>query len=256
VTEHILFTDGNPKTLHEFVSKDFEKGLPEAAAQLIFAQLMHAVACAHDHKILHQDINTSNILLQQQILPDGSAPRWIAKLCDFGSSKDCAATFPRTFRSTAPNFTAPEVLQSLDDARRGQQLRIVNTGAIDVWSCGVVLLTMLVGAAPFQEVTKTLTKQLMRSLAQGPGLVQSLVSVADELRSDSKISEACHALLLRIFTPDPELRPDARVLISDPWVQAARYEPKARARGAQAAAECARRRVRGQLCQDTKCAVC
>jgi serine/threonine protein kinase len=220
VTEHVLWMDWQPKTLHAWLTGEHPSGVSEGEAQGIFAQLLCAVVHAHSHSILHRDINPNNVLLQLQ-----GGTRSVVKLCDFGSSKECVHTMPRTFRSTAPNFTAPEVLRARHMAAARQPFTITNKGAIDVWALGVILLTLLQGSAPFSASTKELSLDMSDSLERHKTLVPVMHRVLASPAVAGKISDACRALLLRIFVDDPEARPSAAALANDPWVQAAGYVP-------------------------------
>jgi serine/threonine protein kinase len=212
--------DWAPKTLHAWLTSEHPSGVSEAEAQGIFAQLLSAVAHSHSNSILHRDINPNNVLLQLQ---GGTRP--IVKLCDFGSSKECAHSMPRSFRSTAPNFVAPEVLRARHMAAKSQSFIIGNKGAIDVWALGVILLTLLQGSAPFSASTKELALDMSDSLERHKTLVPVMHRVLASPAVAGKISDACRALLLRIFVDDPEARPSAAMLAADPWVVAAGYVP-------------------------------
>jgi serine/threonine-protein kinase SRK2 len=78
--------------------------------------------------VCHRDLKLENTLL------DGSpAPR--VKICDFGYSKSVLDSQPKSTVGT-PAYIAPEVLQRA----------AYNGHGADVWSCGVTLYVMLVGA--------------------------------------------------------------------------------------------------------------
>ncbi|KAL8527643.1 hypothetical protein ACS0TY_005478 [Phlomoides rotata] len=85
-------------------------------------------------QICHRDLKLENTLL------DGSpAPR--LKICDFGYSKSSLLhSRPKSTVGT-PAYIAPEVL-----SRREYDGKLA-----DVWSCGVTLYVMLVGAYPFED---------------------------------------------------------------------------------------------------------
>ncbi|KAK9165280.1 hypothetical protein Scep_000471 [Stephania cephalantha] len=87
-----------------------------------------------DEQVCHRDLKLENTLL------DGSpAPR--LKICDFGYSKSLLLHSQPKSTVGTPAYIAPEVL-----ARREYDGKIA-----DVWSCGVTLFVMLVGAYPFED---------------------------------------------------------------------------------------------------------
>jgi serine/threonine-protein kinase SRK2 len=85
-------------------------------------------------QVCHRDLKLENTLL------DGStAPR--LKICDFGYSKSSVLHSQPKSTVGTPAYIAPEVL-----------LKKEYDGKIaDVWSCGVTLYVMLVGAYPFED---------------------------------------------------------------------------------------------------------
>ncbi|KAG2286444.1 hypothetical protein Bca52824_046048 [Brassica carinata] len=106
----------------------------EAEARYFFQQLICGVYYSHAMQICHRDLKLENILL------DGSpAPR--LKICDFGYSKSSILhSNPKSTVGT-PAYIAPEVFgRSEYDGK-----------SVDVWSCGVALYVMLVGAYPFED---------------------------------------------------------------------------------------------------------
>ncbi|KAK6940185.1 Protein kinase domain [Dillenia turbinata] len=85
-------------------------------------------------QICHRDLKLENTLL------DGStAPR--VKICDFGYSKSAVLHSQPKSKVGTPAYIAPEILS------KGEY----DGKVADVWSCGVTLYVMLVGAYPFED---------------------------------------------------------------------------------------------------------
>ncbi|KAF3596981.1 hypothetical protein DY000_02026425 [Brassica cretica] len=103
-------------------------------ARFFFQQLISGVNYCHAMQICHRDLKLENTLL------DGSpAPR--LKICDFGYSKSSVLHSQPKSTVGTPAYIAPEIL-----------LRQEYDGKMaDVWSCGVTLYVMLVGAYPFED---------------------------------------------------------------------------------------------------------
>ncbi|WOL12718.1 serine/threonine-protein kinase SAPK7-like isoform X2 [Canna indica] len=163
----------------------------EDEARYFFQQLICGVSYCHFMKICHRDLKLENTLL------DGSpAPR--LKICDFGYSKSSLLhSRPKSTVGT-PAYIAPEVL-----SRREYDGKMA-----DVWSCGVTLYVMLVGAYPFEdpEDPKNFRKTLMKIMA-----VQ--YTIPDYVH----ISQDCRELLSRIFVADPSRRITIRDIRNNPW---------------------------------------
>nr|XP_034907298.1 serine/threonine-protein kinase SAPK2 isoform X2 [Populus alba] len=106
----------------------------EDEARYFFQQLISGVSYCHSMQICHRDLKLENTLL------DGtSAPR--LKICDFGYSKSSVLHSQPKSTVGTPAYIAPEVL-----SRKEYDGKIA-----DVWSCGVTLYVMLVGAYPFED---------------------------------------------------------------------------------------------------------
>ncbi|XP_077233236.1 serine/threonine-protein kinase SRK2A-like isoform X1 [Tasmannia lanceolata] len=163
----------------------------EDEARYFFQQLISGVNYCHSMQICHRDLKLENTLL------DGRpAPR--LKICDFGYSKSSLLhSRPKSTVGT-PAYIAPEVL-----SRREYDGKLA-----DVWSCGVTLYVMLVGAYPFedQEDPKNFRKTIGKIMA-------AQYKIPDYVR----ISQDCKHLLARIFVASPSKRTTIKEIKSHPW---------------------------------------
>ncbi|CAM8906914.1 unnamed protein product [Rhodiola kirilowii] len=163
----------------------------EDEARYFFQQLISGVNYCHSLQICHRDLKLENTLL------DGSpAPR--LKICDFGYSKSSLLhSRPKSTVGT-PAYIAPEVL-----SRREYDGKLA-----DVWSCGVTLYVMLVGAYPFedQEDPKNFRKTISRIMA-----------VQYKIPDYVHISQDCKHLLSRIFVANPLRRISIKDIKNHPW---------------------------------------
>ncbi|GKV22668.1 hypothetical protein SLEP1_g32517 [Rubroshorea leprosula] len=163
----------------------------EDEARYFFQQLISGVSYCHSMQICHRDLKLENTLL------DGSpAPR--LKICDFGYSKSSLLhSRPKSTVGT-PAYIAPEVLSR----------REYDGKTADVWSCGVTLYVMLVGAYPFedQEDPRNFRKTINR-----------ILSVQYKIPDYVHISQDCKHLLSRIFVANPAKRITIKEIKSHPW---------------------------------------
>ncbi|KAE8721775.1 Serine/threonine-protein kinase SRK2E [Hibiscus syriacus] len=145
-------------------------------------------------QVCHRDLKLENTLL------DGSpAPR--LKICDFGYSKvhlfpfSClvvelefyflGAALTTEITVGTPAYIAPEVL-----------LKKEYDGKIaDVWSCGVTLYVMLVGAYPFEDPEDPKNHKIIHRILNVSTQSQTMF-----------ISPECRHLISRIFVADPAKR--------------------------------------------------
>ncbi|XP_073277248.1 LOW QUALITY PROTEIN: serine/threonine-protein kinase SAPK1-like [Primulina huaijiensis] len=163
----------------------------EDEARFFFQQLISGVSYCHSMQIFHRDLKLENTLL------DGSStPR--LKICDFGYSKSAVLHSQPKSTVGTPAYIAPEVL-----SRKEYDGKIA-----DVWSCGVTLYVMLVGAYPFEDADdpRNFKKTINRILSVH-------YSIPDYVR----ISKECKHLLSRIFVADPEKRITIGEIKKHPW---------------------------------------
>jgi len=106
--------------------------LTSREARQFFKQIVSAVHFCHHHNVCHRDLKPENLLLDEKNN---------IKVADFGmaSLQPCGNLLETSCGS--PHYACPEVIRGEKyDGRRA-----------DVWSCGVILFALLVGALPFDD---------------------------------------------------------------------------------------------------------
>jgi WD40 repeat protein/serine/threonine protein kinase len=118
----------------------------------LFLSVCEAVQYAHRHLVIHRDLKPGNILVDVE---------GRVKLLDFGIAKvltDAAGqvgdALPTVVPALTPAYASPEQL-------RGEAV----STATDVYSLGVVLYELTVGARPY-EVSATLDAQTVRAICE------------------------------------------------------------------------------------------
>eukprot|EP00850_Spirogloea_muscicola_P023910 SM000406S15593 [mRNA] locus=s406:38447:40942:+ [translate_table: standard] len=160
-----------------------EHGLTEAEARRVFQQLIAGVEFCHRRMIVHRDLKPENILLDEFNT---------VKIIDFGLGNFMTeGQFLKT-SCGSPNYAAPEVISG----------RHYCGTEVDIWSCGVVLYTLLQGRLPFDEPSHIALYQRIRTAAY--------------LRP-SRISGAAEDLLSIILVADPTQRATIREIRRHPW---------------------------------------
>jgi 5'-AMP-activated protein kinase catalytic alpha subunit len=106
--------------------------LSETRARRFFQQIISGVDYLHRNMVVHRDLKPENLLLD-----DGDN----VKIADFGLS-NCMTDgeFLKT-SCGSPDYAAPEVISG--NCYAGPE--------VDVWSCGVILYTLLCGNLPFDD---------------------------------------------------------------------------------------------------------
>ncbi|TFJ95033.1 acetyl-CoA acetyltransferase [Platysternon megacephalum] len=140
---------------------------------------------------------TKELVAMKYIERDGSpAPR--LKICDFGYSKSSVLhSRPKSTVGT-PAYIAPEVL-----SRREYDGKLA-----DVWSCGVTLYVMLVGAYPFEDPDDP--KNFRKTISR-------IMNVQYKIPDYVHISQDCRHLLSRIFVASPSRRITLKDIKNHPW---------------------------------------
>ncbi|KAL2477601.1 Serine/threonine-protein kinase SRK2B [Forsythia ovata] len=185
----------NKETKELVAMKYIERGhkIDENVAREIInhRSLRHPNIIRFKEQICHRDLKLENTLL------DGN-PAPLLKICDFGYSKSSLLHSKPKSTVGTPAYIAPEVL-----SRREYDGKLA-----DVWSCGVTLYVMLVGAYPFedQDDPKNFRKTIQRIMA-----------VQYKIPDYVHISQDCRHLLSRIFVANPARRITIKEIKSHPW---------------------------------------
>lgn len=176
---------GQPFIVMELVqgrdlSQILQKGpLAPERATWIAEQVSAALAHAHQAGVIHRDVKPANIIVSEE---DGDR----VKVTDFGIAKaagDMTITATGSMIGT-PQYISPEQAQGENATARS-----------DIYSLGIVLYEMLVGAPPFEGgSTVALAMRHVREEVGPPSAVAANVP----LELDS--------VVLRATAKDPELR--------------------------------------------------
>ncbi|KAK9052472.1 hypothetical protein SSX86_029101 [Deinandra increscens subsp. villosa] len=186
----------------------------EDEARFYFRQLISGVSYCHSMQICHRDLKLENTLLH------GSSTTRL-KICDFGYSKSSVLHSQPKSTVGTPAYIAPEVLSKKE----------YDGKIADVWSCGVTLYVMLVGAYPFEDpddprnFRKTLTVShlsVINIYRMGHYyliclLSQRILGVQYSIPDYVRVSMDCKHLLSRIFVDNPEKRITIAEIKRHPW---------------------------------------
>ncbi|XP_069385060.1 serine/threonine-protein kinase BRSK2 isoform X9 [Paralichthys olivaceus] len=101
-------------------------------ARKFFRQIMSALDFCHSHSICHRDLKPENLLLDEKNN---------IRIADFGMASLQVGDSLLETSCGSPHYACPEVIRGEKyDGRKA-----------DVWSCGVILFALLVGALPFDD---------------------------------------------------------------------------------------------------------
>src|SRR5205085_4013596 len=131
------FIDGGTLTSH---LRQSLPDLDEVAA--IYQQLLDAVEYAHDAGLIHRDIKSSNVLLEQR----RSGPPYVY-LADFGLVRTSRQTEPEQIGKPIPLDQVPGTPHYMAP----EQTRGIVTPSTDIYALGVLLYQMLTGELPYND---------------------------------------------------------------------------------------------------------
>jgi serine/threonine protein kinase len=175
------------------------KKYSEKKAMLACAQILKALQFCHERKIAHRDIKLENILLTHSVDKEGGVdnihPSWI-KVGDFGFAITPAESHSGLkTRLGSPSYVAPEILMGKSYGY-----------AVDMWSVGVLVYTLLCGYPPFRSKDPEQVKRFIR---------RCRFEFHDEYWGN--VSEEAKDFISSLLTLDPSKRLSASAARKHPW---------------------------------------
>jgi len=158
------------------------------AALSIMKQVLRSVAYLHKLDICHRDVKLENFLVQRP----GPLPHNTLKIADFGLACGAGANEYFEKKMGTVRYWSPELV-------RGRYGR-----SCDVWSCGVIVYTLLCGKLPFngKNDDEVITKVKRGNYAFLGSLWES-------------VSDACRGFVRYLLKYDPADRPTAAKALED-----------------------------------------
>ncbi|PAV64771.1 hypothetical protein WR25_26259 isoform A [Diploscapter pachys] len=153
-------------------------------ARKFFRQIISALDFCHAHNICHRDLKPENLLLDE---------RNNIKVADFGMASLQVEGSMLETSCGSPHYACPEVIRGEKyDGRKA-----------DVWSCGVILYALLVGALPFDDDNlRNLLEKVKKGVFHIPHFVPADVQ----------------SLLRAMIEVDPVKRYSLAEVFRHPWV--------------------------------------
>lgn len=160
-------------------------GLKEGDARRIFYQLVTVLEYLHfEKRVVHRDLKAENVLLDRH---------YNIRLVDFGLSKAFTKGDPFLLTTCgSPAYVSPEIIKEQP-----------YTAAADVWSAGILLYAMVVGALPFNADSV-------------PLMLQQICTVNPVIPNG--LSADLRNLLRRLLVKDPKGRIRLNEIRTHPWL--------------------------------------
>ncbi len=169
------------KPLNDLLDEEFGRGMPFSRAWPIIQDVGAALACAHDHSVVHSDLKPANIF----VTTSGRT-----KLLDFGIAR---ASRGRTAhagpRALTPAYAAAEMLQGREPDARD-----------DIYSFGCVIYEMLSGKHPFaalnalEALNERLRPQPLAALSRKQNRTLARALAFERSKRTSSVEELLAAL--------------------------------------------------------------
>ena len=178
----------NGGDLFDYIQK--EKSFTEKKAGVIFNQLLSAVNHLHKKNLIHRDLKPENIVFVNTKTED----EIFIKLIDFGTSTAIKGKNLTQELGTI-YYIAPEVFSNNYNQKA------------DIWSCGIILYTMLCGHPPFCGNKENLIKtKILNSPLKFPN------------KEFKNISNDAIEYIKLLLSRDPEKRPTAEEALNNKWL--------------------------------------
>ncbi|XP_059478740.1 phosphorylase b kinase gamma catalytic chain, skeletal muscle/heart isoform isoform X2 [Neocloeon triangulifer] len=173
--------------------------LSEKKTRYIMKQVFEAIEHVHDKGIVHRDIKPENILLDENLN---------VKLTDFGFARVLKDNEKLFEVCGTPGYFAPELIQAAmyDDSDGYDR-------AIDLWACGVVMYTLLVGCPPFWHRKQMV---MLRNIMEGK------YSLSTPEWED--ITDAPKDLIRKLLVVDPSKRLTITEALAHPFFQIMQWD--------------------------------
>lgn len=169
--------------------------LSEKKTRNIMRQILDALQFIHSHGIVHRDIKPENILLQENLT---------VKISDFGMAAVLREGQKLKELCGTPGYMAPEALKcsmGMDNVQGyGKE--------IDLWACGVIMFTLLVGCPPFWHRRQVI---MLRTIMEGRYSMNS--------PEWEEVSQTAKDLVRKLLEVDPEERLTAEEALQNSFFQ-------------------------------------
>ncbi|XP_004616999.1 serine/threonine-protein kinase BRSK1 isoform X1 [Sorex araneus] len=161
-------------------------------ARKFFRQIVSALDFCHSYSICHRDLKPENLLLDEKNN---------IRIADFGMASLQVGDSLLETSCGSPHYACPEVIKGEKyDGRRA-----------DMWSCGVILFALLVGALPFDDDN---LRQLLEKVKRGV------------FHMPHFIPPDCQSLLRGMIEVEPEKRLSLEQIQKHPWYLGGKHEPE------------------------------
>mmetsp|Transcript_66756 Transcript_66756/g.148234 ORF Transcript_66756/g.148234 Transcript_66756/m.148234 type:complete len:527 (+) Transcript_66756:50-1630(+) len=164
----------------------------ESDGAIVVSHILHAIFYMHKNEVCHRDLKPENFLF----LTKDPIDQNILKLIDFGLSSVVSDGKAMSTKAGTPYYVAPQVLQGKYDK------------SCDLWSCGVIMYTMLCGYPPFYGKTD---QEVLHKVKHG--------NYSFDQKDWKNISDDAKGLIKMLLKFDPAERFTAEQALQHDWIR-------------------------------------
>ncbi|CAK9435548.1 uncharacterized protein LODBEIA_P02750 [Lodderomyces beijingensis] len=137
----------------------------------VFNQILNAIEFCHSKGVYHRDLKPENILIAED---------WSIKICDWGLATTTRIVTDRDeFDIGSERYMAPELFD--------KEIESYDASKIDIWSLGVILLTLVFHKNPFQ-VANYSDKRFLQFVSNREALFDFFSTMSGDLFSVLRFS--------------------------------------------------------------------
>lgn len=173
--------------LYDYIKR--QRNFSEKKAANIIYQLLSSINHLHSKKIVHRDLKPENI-----VFIETKTNEIFIKVIDFGTSITIKNE-PLTQELGTIYYIAPEVFKNSYNEKS------------DIWSCGIILYTMLCGHPPFRgRKEEDIKNKILIGKVEFPA------------KEWDKVSREATQFVSQLLTYNSQKRPTAEAAMNNPWL--------------------------------------
>lgn len=198
-----IVTEKGGEDLFEFFD-EHPDGVPEDWARKIMGRILKGVFYCHSNMVCHRDLKPENILVSFNV-ETGECDD--LKLCDFGLAARYSAGDRFSDFCGSPGFFAPEMI--ISGSYFGDKA--------DIWSCGCILLELVLGHEQFCEAW--MTAYDYEVLQEKQHFIREIDATVERLSQSLDYSTALNDFIMQFLHLRASERPDISAILKHEWLQ-------------------------------------
>ena len=169
--------------------------LPWRDALRVGVQVADALACAHEHGVIHRDLKPDNLIVEGGDVASGRTRILDLGLARVENAVGLSGISDHNIAMGTPSYSAPEQLLGQPTDTRA-----------DVYGLGAVLYRLITGQPPYSGAS---FEEVAEKMHRGD------LAAPKKVFADPSRPKALDALLLRCLARDPAARPGSAIVLGD-----------------------------------------